>query len=171
MRQFTSVRDVVVLVRRRVGRRDRLGRPRRVLQARLDVRLTLRRDPLGVVDGVPEPDLGVLQGRRRRLSPARLAQEGDAAAYELAAEVSCPPKVGPLKWESSGRVSPGGLHEEEARRRRSGAIAEGRRPRSGQGADRRRRLSEDRRGRNDVLSLASDARPRPNRRRSAMPSA
>src|SRR5208337_4078893 len=71
------------------------------------------------------------------------------------------------KWESSGRLSHGGTHEQAKDRPGSRAYPARSRPRSGQGTDRPGHLSKGRNRANNLLSLASAIRPRPGRRRAA----
>src|SRR5580700_5823148 len=85
---------------------------------------------------------------------------------------SAPQKLVQAKWESVGRLSHGGTHHEETTDRRPGGAGPSRsRSRSGQGPDDRRRLSEDRRGPDHLLPVATATRPRPGRQRPPVPRA
>src|SRR5262249_27100548 len=74
-----------------------------------------------------------------------------------------------LKWESLGRLGPGGTHEEATEGRRSGPIAPGGRSRPGQGLDGRRHLPKARHRPDHLPSLAPAPRSRPGRHRPAVP--
>jgi hypothetical protein len=68
-----------------------------------------------------------------------------------------PRKLVQPKWESLGKVTPGGTHEKAKERRRGRAITTRSRPRSGQRTDHLGLLSQARHRRDDVLSLATAA--------------
>ncbi len=72
---------------------------------------------------------------------------------------SAPQKPVHLKWESLSKLCQGGPHEEATDQGRSGTTAPRGRARLGQGVDRLRRLSKDRRRRDDLLSLATATQP------------
>src|SRR3984957_17388016 len=81
----------------------------------------------------------------------------------LALHWPAPRKLVQSKWESLGKVTPGGTHEKAKERRRGRAITTRSRPRSGQRTDHLGLLSQARHCRDDLLSLATAARPRPGR--------
>src|SRR4051812_3559887 len=70
---------------------------------------------------------------------------------------AAPRKLVHLKWNSLGKLEPGGTCEQETDRRRSDPIVEGRRPRPGQGTDRLRLLPQGRSRPDDLPSLAQAA--------------
>jgi hypothetical protein len=99
------------------------------------------------------------EGKRRRHCPYELLglKLPSYRFWDLLGMWAAPRNLVHLKWESLGKLEPGGTHEQATDRRRSDSIAERRRPRPGQRPDRLRLLPQGRRRPDHLPSLATTA--------------